>query len=1186
MTEQLNGWASVERSASSRGKVESSASWCAFLSGFSHCVVEHAIYAMTEPFERELAVFSAVRRLPAAERAAYLDHTCAGDAALRRRVEELLRASEDAEGFLLKSAPGAQRPDSASAAPTVVPNLATPGEKAGDRIGRYKLLQQIGEGGCGLIYMAEQEEPVRRRVALKVIKLGMDTRQVIARFEAERQALALMDHPHIARVFDAGATETGRPYFVMELVKGIKITDYCDEHHLPTKDRLQLFIQVCHAVQHAHQKGIIHRDLKPSNILVVSDDGVPVPKVIDFGIAKATQGRLTDQTLFTAFEQFIGTPAYMSPEQAELTMQDVDTRTDIYSLGVLLYELLIGRTPFDTQELLALGLDVMRRTIREREPQRPSTKLSTMLQDELTTTAKHRHTESAKLIHSLRGDLDWIVMKCLEKDRARRYETASGLANDIRRYMNCEPVVARPPSRLYEFQKTVRRHKFGFATAAALITVLSAGVVVSTWQAMRVAGAQRATTEKLFDSYLAQARARRRDEREGRRFESLEAAAKAAAIHSSLELRNEAIACLALTDLRFSQSLKPMDPDMELWSLNLERRAVPRPGGSVSVRRTDDNGEVASLPSQGAEVFTLSGFSPDGRYLVVRYMNRRNVLWDVERKEPAITNIPNLNCADFSTDGRTMFASCSDGLLHRFDLDPIREGASIAANSNYYAIRLRPQNDRFAGFQGDNTELELCDLPDGAPARKLHHPSYIQNVAWSADGLHFAVGCWDGQIFIYDALTGEKEKEFQGHADVVTSVGFSHSGWQLASSCWDGEFQLWDLASGKALVTASGWSYQAIFSTDDRRIGYVHRASESGALEVTPSSILRWLNCKRSLVRGTFSTDISTDGRLVAAALDDGVHFWIDGQTEEPFHLPFPGCCSVIFTPDGTNVITCGRSGIARWPMRRVPGVQRDEIQLGPPQTIGTGGDFNFGALSKDGNWLAAANTSASAVSVFEVRNPTNHFDFGSQPRVQFPAISPDGRWVAVGNFKTSGVKVWDFESKQAQTEATQTLPTPSTAWVSFSPDSRWLGVSADNFDLWETGSWKHKYTFSRDRPDMSAAIAFSPDSRILAIGDEPGVIHLVAADSGDLLANLEAPFRIPLTSLRFSADGSQLFALQLDKQIQVWDLRKLRAELGKLNLDWSAPPIPPESPGPKPPRKRLHISLVESVSPLSGGTP
>ena len=342
-----------------------------------------------------------------------------------------------------------------------------------------------------MVYMAEQVEPVRRRVALKIIKLGMDTKSVIARFEAERQALAMMDHPNIAKVFDAGATETGRPYFVMELVRGIKSTDYCDEAKLSIRARLDLFTQVCHAIQHAHQKGIIHRDIKPSNILVTVNDGVAVPKVIDFGIAKATGGQqLTDKTIFTAFEQFIGTPAYMSPEQAVMTSLDIDTRSDIYALGVLLYELLTGKTPFDARELLAAGLDEMRRTIREQEPARPSTCLSTMPDNELSTTAQRRGLDAPKLVSQLRGDLDWIVMKCMEKDRTRRYETANGLAMEIQRHLNHEPVIARPPSKFYEFQKTVRRHKFGFAATAAVILVLAAGVIVSSTQAIRARRAE------------------------------------------------------------------------------------------------------------------------------------------------------------------------------------------------------------------------------------------------------------------------------------------------------------------------------------------------------------------------------------------------------------------------------------------------------------------------------------------------------------------------------------------------------------------------------------------------------------------------------------------------------------------------------------------------------------------------
>jgi hypothetical protein len=401
------------------------------------------------------------------ERATFVESACPGDGALRSRVQDLLDS---------------HRPDSFLEDPAV--QILSLADRPGDRIGRYKLLEKIGEGGMGVVYMAEQEEPVRRRVALKVIKLGMDTRQVVARFEAERQALALMDHPNIAKVLDGGATATGRPFFVMELVQGVPITQFCDQTRLSTPERIKLFLPVCHALQSAHQKGIIHRDIKPGNVLVALKAGVPHPMVIDFGVAKATNQKLTEKTFFTNFGAMIGTPAYMSPEQAEMSRLDVDTRSDIYSLGVLLYELLTGTTPFPEERLCSAGYNEMRRIIMEEEPERPSTRLR-------RRTVVGPRPQFAALPSSLATDLDWVVMKCLEKDPARRYVTADGLALDVQRHLNDEPVLARPPSAAYRLKKLIKRNKLVFAAAAAVATALVVGLGVSSWLYLREKAARR-----------------------------------------------------------------------------------------------------------------------------------------------------------------------------------------------------------------------------------------------------------------------------------------------------------------------------------------------------------------------------------------------------------------------------------------------------------------------------------------------------------------------------------------------------------------------------------------------------------------------------------------------------------------------------------------------------------------------
>ena len=613
--------------------------------------------------ELESSLFEQVLELESeAERISFLKGACGRDSELFSRMIDLIAAHSGEQNFIQ----------------TVDRDLDSTAEDRsswegpGSVIGRYKLLQQIGEGGMGVVYMAEQEEPVKRKVALKIIKVGMDTKHVVARFEAERQALAMMDHPNIAKVLDGGATETGRPYFVMELVQGVPITEFCDKNNLSLIERLELFMPICRAIHSAHRKGIIHRDIKPSNVLVTLHHGEPMPKVIDFGIAKATNQKLTEKTLFTQYSQMIGTPAYMSPEQAEMSSMDVDTRSDIYSLGVLLYELLTGTTPLSVDRLKELAYGEMQRVIAEEEPQMPSTRMSTMEDLAKTAVAKKRSIDVQALSKQFKGDIDWIVMKCLEKDRRRRYETPSELVADLQCYLNNEPVSAAAPSVIYQFQKLARRHKTVFAAVAAVLAMFVLGSAVATWQAIRATRAQhkaeaaeltsktlldqevalreetlRARNEaealrneanrKLYRTFMDQARLARLSNKPGFRCEVESFIKQAAALDTEVanpfEMRNEAVSAM-LTPMsaeptRVAVNFAPrMGAFTPAFNVPFDEFAVLDEKGNLSIRQLNPDQETLAPTTLDTEPITDFVFGNDGTILITSHPSGTVRVWN------------------------------------------------------------------------------------------------------------------------------------------------------------------------------------------------------------------------------------------------------------------------------------------------------------------------------------------------------------------------------------------------------------------------------------------------------------------------------------------------------------------------------------------------------------------------------
>ncbi len=1072
----------------------------------------------------EQQIFEAALQHEPGRRAEYLDEACADDPKLRQRVEHLLRFHEDAGEFFEKPA----------AEIVATEQMTRVTEKAGDCIGPYKLLQQIGEGGMGVVYMAQQTEPIKRRVALKVIKPGMDTREIMARFEVERQALAMMDHPNIAKVFDAGTTETSRPYFVMELVKGIAITKYCDEQHLTPRERLELFLPVCQAVQHAHQKGVIHRDLKPSNVLVALYDSEPVPKVIDFGVAKAINQELTEKTLFTHFGQVVGTLEYMSPEQAQLNQLDIDTRSDIYSLGALLYELLTGTTPIDRQRLRSVALDEVVRIIREEDPPFPSTRLSTSAS--LATIAAHRRTAPQKLSTLVRGELDWVVMRALEKDRARRYQTASHLATDIQRHLSDEPVEACPPSFRYRLSKFSRRHRTAIATGLLMVAALALGLIGTTWQALHATKAGRVAQWE---------RDRAKEERD--RATAAEAFANAEK-ERALAAEEEARRLLYGSDMQVA---------WQAWELGNYKRVAEllerhRPKEAQSDRRGFEWHHLLYLQQHGGAVLDHPltvwdlAFSPVSATLAVGTWRHGIYLWDVKTKEKTVLlgdlDKGSVLSLDFSPDGE-LLAAAHTGHLRQDRTSPPIYLLNIATGETHAVLRGHTSMMHDVAFSVDGRRLastsidrtiKLWDVPLSKEIATLDLQSTdARAIVFSPDVL--VAGLHDGTIKLLDAETLE-ERSSMAAPEPIASLAVSPDGSILASGHTDGAVRLWNLVSGQqtAKLTKHTDAVKSLaFSPDGSLLSSAGSDCQVNLWNVEHSTLIRSLQGHRSFV---FGVAFSSDGKTLASGGHDRtVRLW-DMEVRARDRNVLSGhkgkVTSVAISSDDSLLASGGSDGLVKvWDL--VTGKERLSLEHGA--------NVHDIAFSPDGKQLVSVGQDETArlwnleTSRQQLTLRKAKLEQGWRSRDYWcVAFSRDGKSIVAGG--TGAVTVWDATSG----ELTNTFDV--RGWVNslmFSPDSGSLAITSGTGVVTLDRQASQERLWFHAHEDATLCVAFSPDGQILASSSSDQSVKLWDALTGENRAILTERAGV-VQSLAFSPDGRTLVTGGLDSAVRLWDISSL----------------------------------------------
>lgn len=1046
---------------------------------------------MTNEGKDEEVIFNeAIRLRSGPERDAYLGKVCRDDSKLRADVESLMQAHE-AESLL----------DVPIFGPEVTFDNSPLSEGPGTVIDRYKLLEKIGEGGMATVYMAEQKKPISRKVALKIIKLGMDTKQVIARFEAERQALAMMDHPNIAKVLDAGATETGRPYFVMDLVPGLSITEHCNKNRLSIKERLKLFISVCSAVQHAHQKGIIHRDIKPSNIMVTMHDGKPVPKVIDFGIAKATNQRLTEKTLFTRYAHIIGTPAYMSPEQAELSDLDVDTRTDIYSLGVLLYELLTGTTPFSEDELREAGYLQMQKIICEEEPTKPSTKLST-LGKALTDVAKRLSSSPESLPRLVRGDLDWIVLKSLEKDRTRRYETANELATDIERHLNSEPVQAGAPTVSYKLRKFINRNRFFVAAGSLVAAALLVVAVVSAMYAVEAEKAKQEISGLLAGSHVDRAQALCEQGEVGRGMLWLADSLKIAPEDSSdldRAIRTSLVAWHGQLHSLRTVVQHPNQINAVTFSPDGSRILAACRDGTARLCESATGKPIGGPLRHGSEVRAVA-ISPDGTRIATGGRDGSVRLWDAVTLEPVGGPMQHKGgrLMVFSPDSSRLVTGGADGAVRLWDAGT---GKSLGKAFQYESEGRR--SVRAAAFCPNGLRVvirigrelfQMFDADRGGPIGPPVETARTQGaLAISPDGTRFATCESEGLIRVWEAATGDLALEPIVHGGVICALAFSPDGSRIVSGGWTRMALLWDVVTGEPIgapMRQRNIVLAVAFSPDGTR---VVTGNQDGVVRL-------W-----DLIQGKYIGEpVTHEDRILAAAYgphslriltetNDMVQVR-DAATGKPIGKPFshPGRINrLVFSPDGS-----------RFAMK-TKGFE----------------DRSFSLRMCD---LASGEL---------VGEPFNS-------RVMNITFSPDGSRILTGGWDNVA-RLWDAATLKCLGEFHQHRRIVDC--VAFSPDGSQIltGSHDGTTQLWDAATLKPIGKLLVDQSEVKDA-AFSPDGTKILIGFADGTVRLRDAATLKPIGTPMQHLKI-VCSVAFSPDGSQFLACSIDRTARLWDAATLK---------------------------------------------